>query len=166
MRREKKVQKRCTIVSPVRRIPYMINGKAVQDARIAAGFTTQSALAAEIGCSRNTISRAENGFGGAGILQKIAGATGVPPRALMQVSDAADTMPGTRQEEELLAAFRKLDPVLQARAAGFVFGLAAGGGTDESALLGAELSSDLAAAEARRQAARNQPQKQTGDTSA
>jgi len=144
----------------------MINGKAVRDARIAAGFRTQSALAAEIGCSRNTISRAENGFGGTGILLKIAIATGVPPRTLMKVSDATDTMPGTRQEEELLSAFRKLDPVLQARAAGFVFGLAAGGGTEEGAQLGAELSSDLAAAEARRQAARNQPQQQTGDTSA
>ena len=144
----------------------MIEGKAVRDARIAAGFRTQSALAAKIGCSRITISRAENDLGGTGILQKIAAATGVPPRVLMKVSGASDTMPGTRQEEELLSAFRKLDPVLQARAAGFVFGLAAGGGTEEGALLGAELSSDLAAAEARRQAAQSQPQQQTGDTSA
>lgn len=75
-------------------------------------------------------------------------------------------MPVTGQERDLLAAFRKLDPVLQARAAGFVFGLAAGGGTEEGAALGAELSSDLAAAEARRRTAENQRQQQTGDTSA
>jgi transcriptional regulator with XRE-family HTH domain len=144
----------------------MINGKAVRDARIAAGFRTQSDLAAKIGCSRITISRAENDLGGTGILQKIASATGVPPRVLMQISGASDTMPGTRQEQELLAAFRRLDPILQARARGFVSGLAAGGGTEEGAQLGAELSSDLAAAEARRQAAQNQPKQQTGDTSA
>jgi len=144
----------------------MINGKSVRDARIAAGFITQSALAAEIGCSRITISRAENGLGGTGILQKIAEATGVSPEALMQASSEPASRSATRQEQELLAAFRKLDPVLQARAAGFVFGLAAGGGTEEGAQLGAELSSDLAAAEARRQAARNQQQQQTGDSSA
>ena len=144
----------------------MINGKAVRDARIAAGFRTQSALAADIGCSRITMSRAENDLGGTGILQKIARATGVPPRALMKVSGDTAAMPVTSQERELLAAFRRLDPVLQARAAGFVFGLAAGGGTEEGALFGADLSSDLAAAEARREAAENQPKRQTGDTSA
>jgi len=144
----------------------MINGKAVRDARIAAGFRTQSALASKIGCSRITISRAENDLGGTGILQKIAAATNVPPRALMKASGDSAEMCVTGQERELLAAFRKLDPVLQARAAGFVFGLAAGGGTEEGALLGAELSSDLAAAEARRKASESQPQQQTGDTSA
>ena len=164
--REKKVQKSCTTFYRARRILEMINAKAVRDARIAAGFKSQSALAAKIGCSRNTISRAENGLGGTGVLHKIARATGVSPRALMQASDESANMPVTRQEQELLAAFRKLDPVLQARAAGFVFGLAAGGGTEEGAQLGAELSSDLAAAEARRQAAQSQPQQQTGDTSA
>ena len=144
----------------------MINGKSVRDARLAAGFRTQSALAAKIGCSRVTISRAENGFGGIGILERIARATGVPPEALMQASGEPASKPVTRKEQELLSAFRKLDPVLQARAAGFVSGLAAGGGTEESALLGAELSSDLAAAEARRQAAESQPHQQTGDSSA
>jgi len=144
----------------------MINGKAVRDARIAAGFRTQEGFAAEIGCSRITISRAENDLGGTGILHKIAAATGLPPRSLMQVSGDSAAMPVTAEERELLAAFRRLDPVLQARAAGFVFGLAAGGGTEEGAQLGAELSSDLAAAEARRQAAQNQPQQQTGDSSA
>ena len=144
----------------------MINGKAVRDARIAAGFRTQSALADKIGCSRVTISRAENGLGGTGILQKIAAATDVPPRVLMKVSGESTAMPVTNQERQLLAAFRKLDPILQARAAGFVFGLAAGGGTEEGALLGAELSSDLAAAEAHRQAAKSHPQQQSGDTSA
>lgn len=160
---------RRTIIAKVlkaRRMLHMINGKSVRDARIAAGFTTQSALAAEIGCSRITISRAENGLGGTGILQRIAEATGVSPEALMQASSEPASRSATRQEQELLDAFRKLDPVLQARAAGFVFGLAAGGGTEEGAQLGAELSSDLAAAEARRQAARNQPQQQTGDSSA
>ena len=144
----------------------MINGKAVRDARIAAGFRTQSALADDIGCSRITISRAENGLGGNGILQKIARVTGLPPRALMKVSGDTAAMPVTSQERELLAAFRILDPILQARAAGFVFGLAVGGGTEESALLGADLSSDLAAAEAQRKAAQSQPQKQTRDASA
>ena len=144
----------------------MINGKAVRDARISAGFRTQGDLAAEIGCSRITISRAENGLGGTGILHKIARATDLPPRVLMMISCASASMPVTSQERELLAAFRKLDTVLQARAEGFVVGLAAGGGTEEGAQLGAELSSDLAAAEARRQAARNQPKQQTGDTSA
>ncbi|MDP6635997.1 MAG: helix-turn-helix transcriptional regulator [Phycisphaerae bacterium] len=144
----------------------MINGKAVRDARIAAGFRTQSALAEQIGCSRITISRAENDLGGTGILHKIAHATGVPPRTLMKISGVSAPMPVTGQERDLLAAFRKLDPVLQARAAGFVFGLAAGGGTEEGAALGAELSSDLAAAEARRRTAENQRQQQTGDTSA
>ena len=71
-------------------------------------------------------------------------------------------MPVTAQERELLAAFRKLDQILQARAAGFVFGLAAGGGTEEGAMLGADISSDLAAAEARRQEAESQPKPQTG----
>lgn len=145
---------------------YMINGTAVRNARIAAGFKTQSDLAAEIGCSRNTISRAENGLGGTGILQQIAGATGLPPRALMDVSMESAAAPVTGQERELLAAFRRLDAVLQARAAGFVFGLAAGGGTEEGALLGAELSSNLAAAEARRKTAEPQPQQQASDTSA
>ena len=56
-------------------------------------------------------------------------------------------MPATTQERELLAAFRRLDPILQARAAGFLFGLAEGGGTEEGAQLGADLSSDLAAAD-------------------
>jgi len=144
----------------------MINGKAVRDARIAAGFRTQSAMADKIGCSRITISRAENGMGGTGILQKLAAATNVPPRTLMKASGDSAAMCVTTQERELLAAFRRLDPVLQARAAGFVFGLAAGGGTEEGALLGAELSSDLAAAEARRKVADSQPQQQTGDTSA
>ena len=153
-------------VYPARRIQHMINGKAVRNARIAAGFRTQSDLAAEIGCSRNTISRAENGLGGTGILQQIAGAMDVPPRALMDTSSQSAAAPVTGQERELLAAYGKLDPVLQARAAGFVFGLAAGGGTEEGALLGAELSSDLAAAEARRKAAQSQHQQQTGDTSA
>ena len=142
----------------------MIDGKSVRNARIAAGFSTQADLATEIGCSRNTISRAENGFGGTGILQQIARVTGVPPRTLMKVSDESADIPATSQEIEILAAFRKLDPVLQARAAGFVFGLTAGGGTEEGALLGAELSSDLAAAEARRKAADSQPQQQTGDS--
>ncbi len=158
-----------TIIAKVlkaRRMLHMINGKSVRDARIAAGFRTQSALAAKIGCSRVTISRAENGLGGTGILQKIAEATGVSPEALMQTSSEPAGGSVTKQEQELLAAFRKLDPVLQARAAGFVFGLAAGGGTEEGAQLGSELSSDLAAAEARRQAARNQSQQQTGDSSA
>jgi transcriptional regulator with XRE-family HTH domain len=150
----------------MRRIALMINGKAVRDARIAAGFKTQSDLAAKIGCSRITISRAENGLGGTGTLQKIAVATGIPPRILMKVSGESAAIPVTAQERELLAAFRKLDPVLQARAAGFIFGLAAGGGTGEGAMLGAELSSDLAAAEARRKAAMSQPQQHTGDTSA
>ncbi len=144
----------------------MINGKAVRDARIAAGFRTQSAMADKIGCSRITISRAENGMGGTGILQKLAAATNVPPRTLMKASGDSAAMCVTTQERELLAAFRRLDPVLQARAAGFVFGLAAGGGTEEGAQLGAELSSDLAAAEARRKVADSQPQQQTGDTSA
>jgi transcriptional regulator with XRE-family HTH domain len=144
----------------------MINGKAVRDARISAGFRTQSDLAAKIGCSRNTISRAENGLGGTGILQQIAAAMDLPPRALMEVSVESVSASMTRQEHELLSAFRKLDTVLQARAAGFVFGLAAGGGTEEIALLGAELSSDLAAAEARRQTLESQPHQQTGDTSA
>jgi transcriptional regulator with XRE-family HTH domain len=144
----------------------MINGNAVRNARIAAGFRTQADLAAEIGCSRNTISRAENGLGGTGILQQIAGVTDVSPRTLMDVPGESAAAPVSGVERELLAAFRKLDAVLQARAAGFVFGLAAGGGTEEGALLGAELSSDLAAAEARRKAAQNQPQQQTGDTSA
>ena len=165
----KKIQKSCTPVRPARRIPYMINmtnGKAIRDARIAAGFRTQSTLAAEIGCSRITISRAENDLGGTKILHKIAAATGVHPRALMQVAAESAAMPVTSQERELLTAFRRLDPVLQARAAGFVFGLAEGGGTEEGALLGADLSSDLAAAEARRKAAEIQPKRQTGDTSA
>jgi len=144
----------------------MIDGKSVRDARLSAGFRTQSALAAKIRCSRVTISRAENGLGGIGILERIAKATGVPPEALLQTSGEPASKPVTRKEQELLSAFRKLDPVLQARAAGFIFGLAAGGGTEEGAQLGAELSSDLAAAEARRQAAKNQPQQQTGDTSA
>ena len=162
----KKIQTSCTPVRPARTIPDMTNGKAIRDARIAAGFTTQSAIAAEIGCSRITISRAENDLGGTKILHKIAAATGVHPRNLMQVSAESPAMPVTSQERELLAAFRRLDPVLQARAAGFVFGLAEGGGTEEGALLGADLSSDLAAAEARRQEAQNQPQRQTGETSA
>jgi transcriptional regulator with XRE-family HTH domain len=144
----------------------MINGKAVRDARIAAGFKTQSDLAERIGCSRLTINRAENGLGGIGTLHKIAAATGVPPRVLMKVSAESVAMPVTAEERELLAAFRRLDPVLQARAAGFVFGLAAGGGTEEGAILGADLSSDLAAAEAQRKAAENQLQQQTGETSA
>jgi len=123
-------------------------------------------MADKIGCSRITISRAENGLGGTGILQRIAQVTNVPPRTLMKASADAAEMPVTAQERELLSAFRRLDTVLQARAAGFVFGLAAGGATEEGALLGAELSSDLAAAEARRKAADAQPQQQTGDTSA
>jgi len=144
----------------------MINGKAVRDARIAAGFQTQEALADKIGCSRITISRAENNLGGTGILQKIATATGIPPRALMQPSDQSAPVAISSQERELLAAFRRLDTVLQARAAGFVFGLAAGGGTEESAHLGAELSGDLAAAEARRKAADSQSSQQASDSSA
>jgi transcriptional regulator with XRE-family HTH domain len=163
---KKKIQKCCMPVPPARKMLYMINGKAVRDARISAGFRTQSDLAAKIGCSRNTISRAENGLGGTGILQQIAAAMDVPPRALMEVSVESASAPMTGQERELLSAFRKLDTVLQARAAGFVFGLAAGGGTEEIALLGAELSSDLAAAEAHRQTLESQPHQQTGDTSA
>ena len=81
-----------------------INGSAARDARIAAGFKTQSDLAAKIGCSRVTISRAESSLGGRGILHKIAAATGVPPRALMQVSGESAAMPVTAQERELLAA--------------------------------------------------------------
>ena len=142
------------------------NGKAIRDARIAAGFRTQTDLAAKIGCSRITISRAENNLGGSKIIHKIAAATGVHPRDLMQVSADSAPMPVTSQERELLTAFRRLDPVLQARAAGFLFGLAEGGGTEEGAQLGADLSSDLAAAEARRKAAQDQPKRQTGDTSA
>ena len=144
----------------------MINGKAVRDARIAAGFRTQTALAAALGCSRITICRAENGLGGTGILQKIARATGIPPRSLMKVSGESAAVPVNSEERELLAAFRKLDTILQARASGFVFGLAVGGGTEESAQLGAALSSDLAAAQAHRQAAQDQPKKQTGQSSA
>ena len=144
----------------------MINGKAVRDARISAGFRTQADLAAKIGCSRNTISRAENGLGGTGILQQIATAVDLPPRALMAGSGDSSATPATGQERELLAAFRKLGPVLQARAVGFVFGLAVGGGTEESAQLGADLSGDLAAAEAQHQAEENQPQQQTGNSSA
>jgi transcriptional regulator with XRE-family HTH domain len=143
-----------------------INGKAVRDARIAAGFKTQTELAEKIGCSRVTINRAENDLGGTKILQRIASITGVPPRMLMKFSPDAAAMPVTREERELLAAFRNLDKILQARASGFVFGLAAGGGIEETAILGADLSSDLAAAEAQRQAAENQPQKQTGASSA
>ncbi|MCP4376757.1 MAG: helix-turn-helix transcriptional regulator, partial [bacterium] len=89
---------------------HMINGKAVRDARIAAGFRTQSDLAAKIGCSRITVSRAENGLGGNGILQKIATATGVSPRTLMAISGESVTAAVTRQERELLSAFRNLDP--------------------------------------------------------
>lgn len=144
----------------------MINGKAVRDARIAGGFRTQSDLAAKIGCSRITISRAEHNFGGTGILHKIAQATGVPPKTLMRISGDSAPMPVTGQERELLAAFRKLDPVLQARAAGFVFGLASGGGIEEGGILGTDLSSDLAAAEARHHSAESKRRQQTGDTSA
>ena len=144
----------------------MINGKAVRDARTAAGFHTQAALAAEIGCSRITISRAENGWGGSGILQKIARATGLPPRSLMKISGDSAPMPVTAQERELLDAFRRLDPVLQASAAGFVSGLAAGGGTEEGGALGASLRGKLAAAEAQHQAAKNQRKANTGDNSA
>ncbi|MCP4377814.1 MAG: hypothetical protein GY794_16760, partial [bacterium] len=103
---------------------------------------------------------------GNGILQKIATATGVSPRTLMAISGESVTAAVTRQERELLSAFRNLDPVLQARAAGFIFGLSAGGGTDESAMLGADLSSGLASAEANRQTEINQPKQQTGDASA
>jgi transcriptional regulator with XRE-family HTH domain len=143
-----------------------INGKAVRNARIAAGFRTQTELAGKIGCSRVTISRAENDLGGTKILQRIAHITGVPPRMLMKVSADSAAMPVTREERELLAAFRNLDKILQARASGFLFGLAAGGGIEETALLGADLSSDLAAAEAHRQASENQPKKQSGESSA
>ena len=143
-----------------------INGKAVRDARISAGFRTQTALATKIGCSRVTISRAENDLGGRGILKRIASVTGVSPASFMTGASDPATAPTSGPERELLAAFRKLDPVLQSRAAGFVFGLAVGGGTEESAQLGADLSGDLAAAEAQRQAEENQPQQQTGNSSA
>lgn len=137
----------------------------MRDARTAAGFHTQAALAAEIGCSRITISRAENGWGGGGILQKIARATGLPPRSLMKISGDSAQMPVTAQERELLDAFRRLDPLLQASAAGFVSGLAAGGGTEEGGALGATLRGKLAAAEVH-QAAKNQRQANTGENSA
>ena len=57
-------------------------------------------------------------------------------------------------------------------AEGFRNGRPAGGGTEEGALLGADLSSDLAAADLSRRSrktkteAENQPKRQTGDTSA
>ena len=85
----------------------MINGKAVRDARIAAGFKTQSDLATKIGCSRITISRAENGLGGTGILHKIAAATGLPPRTLMEVSAESAAMP----VYDTATARRSLTPV-------------------------------------------------------
>jgi len=136
----------------------MINGKAVRDARIAAGFPTQESLAESIGCSRITVSRAENGKGGSGVLQKIADATGVAPGMLMKITGDSAPMPVTPQEREILAAYRRLDPITQARASGFIVGLAAGGGAEESGDLGAALAGELAAAEARRKEAEKQRQ--------
>ena len=66
----------------------------------------------------------------------------------------------------MLAAVRKLDPVVRAKAIRYAIGLAEGGGAEEAASLGADLMDDLTAAEEKRAAHLRRERQQTGDTSA
>jgi len=144
----------------------MINAQAVRAARLRAGFRTQQQLAEAVGCARQTINRAEKGRSGATILQRIALVLGVPPEALMEPAESMSNTAPTPEEHTVLAALRKLDPVVRAKAVGYVIGLAEGGGAEEAASLGADLMGDLTAAEEKRAARLRRERRQTGDTSA